>query len=71
MLLRRRKRKKKKKRTCSNARYMTREADWRPQLLEGLVYLMSIVEILVVLDVFILECHLWQLLIYNMLLITL
>jgi hypothetical protein len=48
-----------------------READWKAQFLERLVYLMSIVKILVVLDVCILVCHLWQLLIYNVLLITL
>jgi hypothetical protein len=50
---------------------MTGEADWGPQFLEELVYLVSIVEILVVLDVCILVCHLWQLLLYNVLLITL
>jgi len=50
---------------------MTREADWGPQFLEELVYLVSKVEILVVLDVCILVCHLWQLLLYSVLLITL
>jgi len=45
-------------RTYSNVRSITREADWRPQFLEGLVYLMLIVKILVVLDVYILVCHL-------------
>jgi hypothetical protein len=39
-------------RTCTNVRSMTREANWRPQFLEELVYLVSIVEILVVLDVY-------------------
>jgi hypothetical protein len=62
---------KKKKQTCRNVRSMTGEADWGPQFLEELVYLVSIVEILVVLDVCILVCHLWQLLLYNVLLITL
>jgi hypothetical protein len=42
-----------------------READWRPQFLEELVYLRLIVEILVVLDVCILVWYLWQLLLYN------
>jgi hypothetical protein len=40
---------------------MTKEANWKPQFFfEELVYLMLIVEILVVLDVCILVCHLWQ-----------
>jgi hypothetical protein len=50
---------------------MMREADWKPQFLERLTYLMLIVKILVVLDVCILVCHLWQFLIYSVLLITL
>jgi len=69
--MRLKRKKKKKKRTCTNVRSMTREADWGPQFLEELVYLVSKVEILVVLDVCILLYHLWQLLLYSVLLITL
>jgi hypothetical protein len=42
-----------------------------PQFLEGLTYFKSIVETLVVFGVCILVCHLWQLVIYGSLLMTL
>jgi vacuolar-type H+-ATPase subunit I/STV1 len=58
-------------RTSFSVRSMMREVDWKSQFLERLVYLMSIVKILVVLDVCILICHLGQFSIYNVLLITL
>jgi hypothetical protein len=45
--------------------------DREPQVLKILTYLKSIVKILVVLGVCILVCHFWQLLINNVLLITL
>jgi hypothetical protein len=50
---------------------MMGKADWGHPFLEELVYLVSIVKIQVVLDVCILVCHLWQLLLYSVLLITL
>jgi hypothetical protein len=57
-------------RACMSVQSMRSETDWEPQFLERLTYFKSVVEILVVFDVCILVCYLWQLVIYNVLLIT-